>query len=236
MDNVFRRYWTDAERSRLLATMRSRAGALARRDAAWLTLLVSSGLRIGEFSRLNVGDGRQALATGWLFIPSEIRKGFKARPRLNRSGRLIVPKAPPDHQVPLTRPIEEALEALLRIQREMGGQGEDAEPLVLARNGTRMSIRGYQFKCAQWCFEAKIGAGSPHFARHTKAMRIMQRSTSRDPRGLVQAALGHASIESTAIYTRVSKEDLAAEMARIDGAARARKADLRRLYEERRAA
>lgn len=217
MDNVFRRYWTDGERSRLLATIRSRANVLARRDAAWVLLLVSSGCRIGEFSQLSVGVARLALETRWLFIPRENRKGGQV-----------------DHQVPVTRPIEESLRALVRIEREMGGAGGDQDPLVRSRKGKRMSIRGYQHKLALWCFEAKVQAGSPHFARHTRAMQIMRQSTSNDPRGLVKAALGHASIESTAVYTGVTKEDLARELATIDGPARVRKRDLRRVYEERR--
>lgn len=218
MDNVFKRYWTDREESRLMSTIRSRASVLARRDAAWIMALVASGFRIGEFSLLNVSDAKLALETGWLFSPRENRKGGKV-----------------DHQVPVTQPLRESLRELLKIERQMGGTGADAEPLVLSRNGRRMSIRGYQHKLGIWCFEAELGRGSPHFARHTRAMRIMKRSTSNDPRGLVKAALGQASIESTAVYTGVTKEDLQRELHAIDGAPRARKQDLRKLYEERRA-
>lgn len=218
MDNVFRRYWTPEEKRRLLAQPRALSGVIPRRDAAWLQLLISSGFRIQEFSRLNVEDATEALAAGWVFLPREIRKG----------GRV-------DHQVPVTKPIAQALRELLAVQRLMGGTGEASEPLVLSRNGQRMSVRGYQFKVAEWCAAAGI-EGSPHFARHTRAMDIKRQSTSNDWRGIVRGMLGHASLESSVIYAGVSKEDLQREMEQIDGAEIVRKQDLRKRFEQRRSA
>lgn len=217
MDNVFKRYWTEPEQARLLAQPRSRSGLLARRDAAWLQLLICTGFRIGEFSRLRIGDAEAALAEGWIFVPRENRKG----------GRV-------DHQVPVTRPIDKALRELLTVHREMGGTGQRGAPLVLSRNGDAMSVRGFQFKVEAWCRAAGL-EGTPHFARHTRAMNIKRRSTSNDWRGVVKGALGHARLESGAPYTGLTKEDLRRELEAIDGPARARKQDLRRRYEERRA-
>lgn len=218
MDNVFRRYWTAQEQTRLLAQPKSSTSPLARRDAACLQLLISCGFRIEEFSRLDIADATEALASGWLFLPREIRKGGQV-----------------DHQVPVTQPVHEALSALIKIHREMGGSGEPDQPLVLSRKHRRMSVRGYQFKVAKWCRAAGI-AGSPHYARHTRAMNIMRKSTSPDPRGLVKSALGHATLEASAAYVGMTKEDLKRELEKIDGAPAVRKQDLRRRYEERRAA
>lgn len=217
MDNVFRRYWTQSEQARLLSIVRGSSSILARRDAAVIVLLISSGFRIGEFSRLSVADAEDALESRWLFLPRELRKGKKV-----------------DHQVPVTRPIEDALRALLATRREMGHGAEREAPLVYSSKGRRMSVRGYQFRIAQWCAAAKL-EGSPHFARHTRAMKIKRESTARDWRQVVKGALGHASIESSEAYTGLSKEDLQRELERIDGPGRVRKEDLRRRYDERRA-
>ncbi|MCW8829971.1 MAG: tyrosine-type recombinase/integrase, partial [Gammaproteobacteria bacterium] len=55
----------------------------------------------------------------------------------------------------------------------------------------------------------------PHFFRHTCGQRIMERSTAVNPLQVVQAALGHSDIKNTAIYTRPTREQLAADMEAI---------------------
>lgn len=217
MDNVFRRYWTDREQSKLLALVRSRSSLYAQRDAASLLCLIATGCRIGEFLLLNVQDAKDALESRWLFLPREIRKGKRV-----------------DHQVPVTKPVEDSLHQLLRLHSKLGGSGLPDAPLVLSRKNLRMSVRGFQFKVAQWCEQAGID-GTPHFARHTRAMSIKLKSTSPDWRGIVKSTLGHSTLESSAVYTAVSKEDLERELAAIDGPARVRKQDLRKRYDERRA-
>lgn len=215
MGNVFKRYWTETELARLLAVIRKRSALQARRDAAWIALLVATGFRIGEFSRLTVADAEAALAEGWLFVPRERRKGKHL-----------------DHQVPVTRRVEQALRELLTLRTLMGGAREPGAPLVLSRRHRAMSVRSYQARLALWCREAGV-EGTPHFGRHTRAMRIMRGSTAKDPRGLVQAALGHASLASTGIYTRVTKEDLQRELELLDGAPRVKRSRLRARYEAR---
>ena len=216
MDNVFRRYWTEAEERRLLAAMRATNGWAARRDEAWLQLLLATGCRIGEFARLTVADARAALREGWLFFPREHRKG----------GHM-------DHQVPVTKPVAQALRALAAIA---GAEVAGDAPLVASRTGVALSVRSYQARIAHWCRMARVPHASPHWARHTRAMRIMKRSTAKDPRGLVQGALGHARIGSSGVYTRLSKEDLQRELELLDGARRVPKAKLRARYDERRPA
>lgn len=221
MDNVFRKYWTDAEEAKLFRTIRSRMSPAARRDAAWLSLLVKTGLRIGEFSRLTAPDATAALESRWLFVPRENRKK-------DRNGKAI------DHQVPVTGPVKHALDELLRILWLDGWNTKDgATPLVASREGKALSVRSYQARIAYWCKEAGVPDGSPHFARHTRAMRIYRNSTSADPLGVVQAALGQRSRASTSIYAGVTKEDLQRELVALDGGGRVRKKDLRRRYEER---
>jgi site-specific recombinase XerC len=212
---VMHRYLTESQQSLLLVTLKLLASTLARRDRAWINLLKNTGMRIGEFSRLTVRQARQALETGWLFIPKEHRKGKRA-----------------DHSVAITDPVREDLKALLAIQREMGGAGADDEPLIYSRKGGRMSVRAYQERFTYWCRRCGFTA-SPHWMRHTRAMNIMRRSTSTDPRGAVQSALGHISISSTGVYTRMSKEELLRVLDEVDGKRRSPKKKLREIYEGR---
>lgn len=211
---VNHRYHTEAEQELLLRTVRQFGSLEARRDAAWINLLRLSGMRIGEFSRVTVLQARLALERGWLFVPKEHRKGQRH-----------------DHSIVVTEPMREALRSLLAIQTEAFGSGADTEPLIYSRRGRAMSIRGYQDRYAHWCRQAGI-QGSPHWMRHTRAMNIMRRSTSNDPRGIVQAALGHTDISSSGIYTRVSKEELQGALAAVDsGGRRARRRTMRAAFE-----
>ncbi|MBU1692314.1 MAG: tyrosine-type recombinase/integrase [Gammaproteobacteria bacterium] len=217
MSQVMKRYLTDPEQKKLLSTIRQFADVPARRDSAWVSLLISTGMRVGEFSRMTVGDARAALRTGYIFIPREHRKGQRA-----------------DHEVLVTVPVRAALEQLLEIHCNVDGGGEDDSPLVLSRKGCALTIRAYQQRVELWSKMAGLPEGvSPHWFRHTRAMNIMRKTTSNDPRGIAQAALGHVSIGSTAIYTATSREDLEKALNEVDGAGRVRLPQLRKEYEGR---
>jgi site-specific recombinase XerC len=210
---INRRYHTDLEQKRLLSTVRSINTREAKRDAAWMNLLRLAGMRIGEFSRLTIAQARLALEEGWLFIPKEHRKGKRR-----------------DHSVLVTEPMRVELRRLIDLQREFGGTGADDGPLVLSGRGQRMSVRSYQARYAGWCRQAGV-QGSPHWMRHTAAMNIMRRSGAQDPRGIVQAALGHTTIASSGIYTAPSKEDLAEALSRASRSGRTPRRDMRARFE-----
>lgn len=215
--NVFNRYLTEAEERKLTAHVALYASVLSRRDLAWVKFLLKTGMRIGEFARLTCGAARCALKTGWILVPKESRKGGALKRSI-------------DLTLPVTDTLREALASLLTIHQEMGGGAADDAPLILSRKHQGMSVRAFQDRMSMWCRAAGLPAGvSPHWLRHTRAMRIMRKSTSTDPRGIAQAALGHQSIESTAIYTRPSKEDVAAMAAELDPP-KVRKVDVRAAY------
>ncbi|MEN6629292.1 MAG: tyrosine-type recombinase/integrase [Sulfuricella sp.] len=215
------RYLTEDEQRLLLSTVKQFADVYATRDFAWMRLLINSGLRIGEFSKVTVGDGIQALKTGYLFIPKNRRKG---KPESRR-----------DHSVLVTQPVREALLDLLGLR----DGAELDEALVISRkSGSRgwagLSVRAFEQRTAYWAKLAQLPAGvSPHWFRHTRAMNIMHNTTSKDPRGVVQATLGQASISSTSVYTGITKEDLESALHEVDGKKVFRKRDMRRVYEGR---
>ncbi|MFH2082053.1 MAG: tyrosine-type recombinase/integrase [Pseudomonadota bacterium] len=216
-----KRYLTEGQQATLLLTINRHSGLLARRDSAWTRLLASTGMRLNELVTMTAGDAEAALKNGHLFVPKEHRKGGK-------SGR------GQDHSYLVTEPVRRALLDLLAVRSEQGHAPDPAAPLVMSRKHVGVTARAYEQRTAMWAELAGLGEKvSPHWFRHTRAMNIMRRSTASDPRGVVQGALGHASIASTGIYTQITKEDMEAALREVDGQPRLRKRELRRAYEGR---
>lgn len=232
--NVMKRYLTEAQQGELLRTINKHAGLLARRDSAWVRLLQSTGMRLNELVTMTVGDAELALRHGRLFVPKEHRKGWNRKLRVDKDGKERMPKPPSDHDYLVTEPVRRALVDLLAVRREQGHADILTAPLVMSRKHVALTARAYEQRVASWAELAGLGEKvSPHWFRHTRAMNIMRRSTSSDPRGVVQAALGHASIASTGVYTGVTKEAMDDALREVDGQPRLRRRDARRAYEGR---
>ncbi|MFT3964105.1 tyrosine-type recombinase/integrase [Propionivibrio sp.] len=236
-ERTMNRYLTEEEQTKLLWTLKLHSGdPLAARDYAWVRALRHSGLRIQEFSHISVGDALAALRSGYLFVPREHRKGWNRKP--TQDGKLRKP--PKDHSVYLTDALRRALQDLLKCRFELtGADCREFDPLVVSRHGTAMSVRSYQLRLSAWAEKAGLPPGvSPHWLRHTRAMAIMQSSTARDPRGVVQKALGHADIRSSGVYTQTPREEVEAALDEIDvgAAGRVTLAALRRAFYGRAAA
>lgn len=191
------RYLTPIELQQLLNAAKRVNDPLAQRDYHIMATLALSGMRIGEFSLVTLGDVWEALKTNYLFIPREHRKGGKR-----------------DHKVFVTHTLRMHLFALASTNASQVA----STPLVPGRDGqSPMSIRSYQQRISYWTAEAGLPLNvTPHWFRHTRAMNIMRDSEARDPRGVAMAALGHADIRSTAVYTTPAREDVEATLTRID--------------------
>ena len=214
----FHRYLTPEEERLLLSSIAKRSELEAGRDLAWIKLMRQTGIRVRAMSLLTVGDAREALKTHRLVLRPEIQKGGRG------------------HEVHLTLKGRDALQALLRIGNRMhkrwlvirtenvqpylraAGKHLDTSrgltaPLVLSMQHKGMSVRSFQARFRYWCTEAGITVpATPHWLRHTCAKRLIERSTSRNPLGIVQLVLGHATIASTGIYTQPDREQVAAAM------------------------
>jgi integrase len=77
-------------------------------------------------------------------------------------------------------------------------------PVFLARD-RRISMRHAQRRLAGWLAEAGIVGKSAHSLRHTFATGLLAKTGNLR---LVQAAMGHASIVSTTIYSEVDRAGL----------------------------
>jgi integrase/recombinase XerC len=167
---------------------------LALRDKAIVELLYSSGLRLAElvgldwryFAPESGGPG----STSWLDLDA------RRVTVLGKGGKL--------RQVPVGGP---AVIALRRWLSARDGLADDARALFVSTQGGRLSARSVQLRLAK--LVAALGLGvkvHPHVLRHSMASHVLQ--SSGDLRA-VQELLGHASIATTQIYTRLDWQHLA---------------------------
>ena len=155
--------------------------ALALRDQAIAELLYGSGLRLAELASLNVDD--VFLDAGWLNV---LGKGNKQR------------------QVPLT---QSSVAWLRKWLAQRTAQPHETA-LFTTQHGTRLGSRQIAKRLDQWAQQHGSPQHiSPHMLRHSFAGHLLQ--ASRDLRA-VQDLLGHASLSSTQIYTKLDFDHLVA--------------------------
>ena len=153
---------------------------LALRDQAIAELLYGSGLRLAELAGLNLAD--VYLDAGWLNVHG---KGNKQR------------------QVPLTQ----SSAALLRQWLAQRPAQPHETALFTTQRGTRLGSRQIAKRLDNWAQQHGSPQHiSPHMLRHSFAGHLLQ--ASRDIRA-VQDLLGHASLSSTQIYTKLDFDHLA---------------------------
>ena len=154
------------------------------RSRAVLELLYGVGLRVSECVRLDCAD--VSLGQGVLFV---------------RDG-----KGRKDRVVPLVGRAAAALDVYLQAARPRLLRDPHEPALFLTRHGTRLRVKVVQALVRAYAKRAQIPAPlTPHQLRHACATHLLQGGA--DIRH-VQQLLGHASLDTTAIYTRVSPVDL----------------------------
>jgi site-specific recombinase XerD len=159
------------------------------RDRALFELAYASGLRSEELVSLDVGSID--------FDAEEVRvegKGGKTR---------VVPTG--EHALAaVTRYLERARPALRA--------GDEEPALFLSKSGKRLSTSDVRRRLRAWARHAQLSAGvSPHWLRHSFATHLLEGGA--DLRA-IQEMLGHASLSTTQIYTRVESQRLRSAYAR----------------------
>ena len=165
------------------------------RDAAMVELLYGCGLRVGELVGLDIRASTAALQAGrgWIDLESaEVQvqgKGSKRR------------------TAPLGRAALEALQHWLAVRGAVEGTGTVQPALFIGRRGTRLTPQSIWQRLRRRSLLAGLAAPvHPHMLRHSFASHLLQ--SSGDLRA-VQELLGHASITTTQVYTRLDFQHLA---------------------------
>ncbi len=188
---------TDVETHALLRAAGASSHGLAARNYALVQVMLQAGLRIGEVAALTVADISMSDRSGSVRIRQG--KGLKAREvPLNATGR---------------RALKQHLE-------QRGAPGKTAALFTSSRE-TAMPVRSIQAVIASLARRARLTRVpvSAHTLRHTFALGYLR----DNPGKLVELAslLGHESLDTTAVYTRPSRDDLAADLERshlnVDG-------------------
>ena len=159
--------------------------------------MLQTGLRVGEVAALARGDIALGLRSGSV----EVREGKGLKQRT----------------VPLNTAARRALTAYLKSLEK---EDEDApalnDPLFLSKRSTPLSMRSIENMVLTLARRAEIDRieVTPHTFRHTFAIGYLK----SHPGKLVELAalLGHESLDTTAIYTRPSKEDLSDDLEDTD--------------------
>lgn len=157
-----------------------------RRDRAAMELLYAAGLRVGELVALDLGD----VQLGQRMV------------RVRGKGRK-------ERLVPFGRPAAKAIEAYLPERAHWRrGVADESEPLFVNQRGGRLSDRSIRRQLDHAVrHTADLNHLHPHALRHAFATHLLE--AGMDLRA-IQELLGHSSLATTQIYTKV---DLAHLMA-----------------------
>ncbi len=171
--------------------------AAAARAHALAELLYSSGLRVSELIGLDTHPehGREYRSQGWIDWEQAqahvLGKGGKRR------------------SVPVGAQAMQALRAWLHLRppAPAAASAADRAALFVGPRGRRISAQRVREELRRRAREAGLAVPvHPHMLRHSFASHLLQ--SSGDLRG-VQELLGHSSIASTQIYTRLDFQHLA---------------------------
>ena len=176
LDKVLPKFLSEGEAGTLIEAPPGRPD-LARRDRAILETLYGTGIRVSELVGLDVDH--VDLISGMALVRG---KGKKER---------LVPVG------------GQAVEA---IRDYLASRPQQARPVFLNKNGTRLSARGVRNLINRCLLRSGLRLKvSPHVLRHSFATHLLDRGA--DLRS-VQELLGHVSLSTTQIYTHVTTEKL----------------------------
>jgi integrase/recombinase XerC/integrase/recombinase XerD len=148
------------------------------RDRAMLELAYSCGLRCEEIVNLDHDS--------FDFETEQLR---------------VLGKGSKERLLPVGEPAQRALRSYLERGRHALATDPRQAALFLSKSGRRLSNSDITRRLALWVREAALAAGvSPHALRHSFATHLLEGGADLRT---IQELLGHASISTTQVYTRV---------------------------------
>lgn len=148
------------------------------RDRAMLELAYSCGLRCEEIVNLDAGSVD--------FESEQLR---------------VLGKGSKERILPIGEPAQRALRRYLEKGRRALAADPRERALFLSKSGRRLSNSDVTRRLGLWSREAALAAGvSPHALRHSFATHLLEGGADLRT---IQELLGHASISTTQVYTRV---------------------------------
>ena len=156
---------------------------IGKRDRAILELFYATGIRLNELAGLNIGSVN----------PQE---------KLLR----VIGKGNKERIVPFGNPAKTALESYLK-KRGKSWASPQQTPLFTGRSEKRIAVRTIQQRVNIY-LKAVLGGragASPHTLRHTFGTHLLENDAGIRS---IQELLGHSSISSTQIYTKVNPKKI----------------------------
>lgn len=150
------------------------------RDMAIIELMYSSGLRVSETANINISDFEE-----------------------NKTFLRVLGKGSKTRLVPMGRFAINAINNWL-MEREKILNNTDA--LFLNSKGTRLTVRSIQLRLKKMAVKQGLPPIHPHMLRHSFATHMLE--SSGDLR-TIQELLGHSSLSTTQIYTKLDYQHLA---------------------------
>ena len=150
------------------------------RDLAIVEIMYSSGLRVSETVNINVSDFEEGMS--FLRV---LGKGSKTR------------------LVPIGR---FAISAINNWLSERDKIVSNTDALFLNSKGTRLTVRSVQLRLKKMALKQGLPPIHPHMLRHSFATHMLE--SSGDLR-TIQELLGHSSLSTTQIYTKLDYQHLA---------------------------
>jgi integrase/recombinase XerC len=150
------------------------------RDMAIVELMYSSGLRVSETVNININDFEE-----------------------NKSFLRVLGKGAKTRLVPMGRFAINAIDDWLK-ERDKIQSNTDA--LFLNTKGTRLTVRSIQLRLKKMAVKQGLPPIHPHMLRHSFATHMLE--SSGDLR-TIQELLGHSSLSTTQIYTKLDYQHLA---------------------------
>jgi len=167
--------------------------AFRARDRALIEVLYGCGLRVSEACGLNLAD----------YYHDDLGPVLKIRK--SKTGRDRITPVPFMAQEALNHWIR-ARRRMMRPERQGGQNGPHASgPIFISQRRTRLTTDGARYIVKRIGAQAAGYPVRPHMLRHAIATHLLEAGA---PLPCIADLLGHQSLRSTAIYTRVAVDQM----------------------------